>query len=82
MLGNWIEDPYNSLKSFNDGTLFLLKTKLGNIHLCTLSGNMESDISLKAYCHSRCKYIRIENQKKAKALVLLSPTPTHEEGSK
>lgn len=82
-LGEWIKSPHDNLRKYPNGTLFILRTAQGLYHLCTLSGNMESDQSWKALRHSDARYIRLENLRQgATALILSNAKLSHEEGGK
>jgi hypothetical protein len=72
-IGNWINEPYKTLREYPNGTIFLLKMITGQIHICQLTGNIDTDQSWKAHRYSDRKTIRLENFKKAKAVILLSP---------
>lgn len=71
-LGEWIDQPHKRLRTYPNGTLFLLRTAQGLVHLCSLSGNIESDDSWKAQRFTDCKVIRLETLRKGAMAFILS----------
>ena len=59
----WTREPHKHLGKgkYKYGTLFLLRTKKGHIHICSLGSMMKTDQSCRALRLSDFKYIRLEN---------------------
>ena len=59
----WHKFPNEGLKEFDNGTLFLLKSKNGTIHVCCLHGNSVEDKDWMAIRLSDFEVIHLKNQK-------------------
>lgn len=70
LLGQWVEHPHLYLRRYPNGTPFLLLLKTGQIHLCELAGNMDSDESWKALRRTDLKIIRLEKFKGSKCIAI------------
>lgn len=70
LFGQWMLRPHEHLRTYKNGTLFLLRSRTGKIHLCELFGNLPTDESWKARRLSDGKILRLENQHRAECLVL------------
>ncbi len=70
VFGDWLDSPHIRLRAHRNGTLFLLLTKAGMIHLCELGGNLESDQSRKARRLSDGEIIRLENLQGARFVLV------------
>ena len=66
----WRAHPHVHLRSYPNGTVFLLKNRLGSIRVCKLCGNLETDQSWKTQYLDTFKIIRLENQRSAEFIVL------------
>lgn len=73
-LGEWIKLPNELLRSYPGGTLFILRTAQGAIHLCRFQGMLESDISFRSQRLTDGKFQRLERLHGAKILILTPST--------
>jgi hypothetical protein len=70
-LGEWIDKPHERLRKYSDGTVFILRTKYGTTHVCSLIGNMKTDHSWKAQRYTDGKIFRLTKRNAELAFILL-----------